>query len=90
MIGEVGVKTAKLGMGMFKAGRQKAVSAMSKIVPGTPLEVLEAIVAVSHDIYRKLARGLIKVTAGNLPAEAATAAASTHPTTTPISAIVTN
>jgi hypothetical protein len=70
--------------------RESMEQRVINIVPGTPLEVLEAIVAVSHDIYRKLARGLIKVTAGNLPAEAATAAASTHPTTTPISAIVTN
>lgn len=53
------------------------------LVKGTAIAIDDGIVAISHDIYRKLARGLIKVTAGTLLAESN----ATPATTTPVLAV---
>lgn len=59
--------------------RESMEQRVVNLVKGTAIAIDDGIVAISHDIYRKLARGLIKVTAGTLLAEANTTPATTTP-----------
>jgi len=59
--------------------RESMEQRVVNLVKGTAIAIDDGIVAISHDIYQKLARGLIKVTAGTLLAESNATPATTTP-----------
>ena len=59
--------------------RESMEQKLMTIAAGGSLGIDDAILQYCHDVYRKIARGLLKVTAGTLPAEVDTTPAVTDP-----------